>query len=479
MDPVATGVMIAIYVAAQMGIGLYMSRNVRSETDFYVAGRSLGPIVATFSVFATWFGAETIIGSSAAIAREGLSGARAEPFGYAICLVAMAIWIAGQFRARGYVTLADFFRDRFDVRSETATAIITALVSIIWAAAQLLALAALLKAALGLPPAVTLFVSAGIVLAYTSFGGIMGDVYTDLLQGVVLIISLVLIFFGVAGALGGLPAMMASIKPEQLSLLGEGETWLDRIDAWAIPILGSLVTQEAIGRFLSTRNALTARRACFGAAGLYLAIGMIPVMIGLAGAHVPMTGGEGDDFLPTLAKQLLPPWLFIVLAGALLSAILSTVDSNIISVSSLVSVNLLAKFRHRISEQGRLMMARAATALAALAALVVALSGESIYDLIQLTSALGQAGILIAVLFGLYSRFGGGHAAFGAIVSCMVVNGYTMALWPLTQPKGADGEAAEFSGGFLLSTVISLLVYVAIAEWERRRSTGQIGPKTL
>jgi SSS family transporter len=479
MDPFATGVMITLYVVAQMGIGLYMARNVKSETDFYVAGRSLGPVVATFSVFATWFGAETIIGSSAAIAKDGLSGARAEPFGYAICLVGMAFFIAGQFRARGYVTLADFFRDRFDVRSETATAAITALVSIIWAAAQLLALAALLKAALGLPPAVTLFVAAGIVLLYTSFGGIMGDVYTDLLQGIVLIVSLFLIFFGVAAALGGFPAMIGSIKPEQLSLLGEGETWLDRIDAWAIPILGSLVTQEAIGRFLSTRTAQTARQACFGAAGLYLAIGMIPVMIGLAGAHVPLSGGEGDDFLPALAKQLLPPWLFIVLSGALLSAILSTVDSNIISVSSLVSVNLLAKTREKISERGRLIMARAITALAAIAALIVALSGESIYDLIQLSSALGQAGILIAVLFGLYSRFGSGNAAFGAILTCMGVNFYTMALWPLTQPKGADGEAAAFSGGFLLSTVISLLAYIVIALWERRYGTGQTASKAL
>ncbi|MBL8557829.1 MAG: hypothetical protein JNM47_03865 [Hyphomonadaceae bacterium] len=479
-QPLLVGAAIAAYVAAQIAIGLYFARNVRSETDYYLAGRRIGWLPIALSLFATWFGAETVMGASAAIASDGLAGARAEPFGYAITLVAMGYFIAVQFRARGYVTLADFFRDRFDRHSEVWVAAIMVIVSTIWAAAQLLALAKVLEGTLGIDARITLVVATAVVVVYTSFAGIIGDIVTDVVQSVVLIIGMFVILAALVHHFGGVDAMLATIETSQLTLLGEGESWIGQIDSWAIPILGSLITQEAMSRFLSARDAPTARRASFAAAGLYLLLGGVPLLIGLVGVHLMPVGDDPDTFLPLLAAKLLPPVLLLVFMGALMSAILSTTDSNLLSVSSFVSVNLLSRFHARASEATRARTARITTVAAGLAAYLIASSGQTIYELIALTSVWGQAGILVAVLIGLWSSYGGKRAALWAIIACVIVNLWTLAAAPLAaaMADGAAlgaalgllvaGEAPTMEGYFLVSIAASLIAYVIGAEIDKR-----------
>jgi Na+/proline symporter len=483
VSPLLLSGAIVLYVAIQIGVGLYVARGVKTEKDFFLAGQRFGLVPIGVSLFATWFGAETIMGSSGAIAADGLSGARAEPFGYAICLFAMAFLVAGAFRARGYANLADFFQERFDHRSELATALITIIVSTIWAAAQLLALAALLETALHIPAQATLIGATLVVIVYTSLAGIAGDIVTDCIQSFVLSTGLILVLFALANHMGGFGPMLASIEPSQLKLLGEGESWLGQMDSWAIPILGSLVTQEAIARFLSTRTAKLARDATLLAAGLYLLLGIVPVLIALAGVHAfPIAGDDSDSFLPTLASQTLSPFLYVLFAGALLSAVMSTTNSNVLSVSSLMSLNVLTRVHATASERLKLRVAQLSTVGAGVFAYLIASSGQTIYELIALTSVWGQAGILVAVMIGLWSGYGGPRAAWWAILACMAVNLWTLTLDPLLrQMSGPDavsfgdafakliaGDAPTMEGYFLLSVVVSLLAYVAGAETENR-----------
>jgi SSS family transporter len=482
-DAGGLGLFIGLYVLSQIALGLYFARNVKSDTDFFLAGRDVGLIPIAFSIFATWFSAETIIGSAGAISSEGLAGARAEPFGYALCLFAMGFWVAGAFRAKGYDNLAAFFRDRFDQTSEIFTAVITILVSTIWAAAQMLALSVMLKTALGVPEQTTLIVAAIVIIVYTATSGIVGDIYTDMIHAGVLIVGLLAVLWAVTSALGGFGPMLAKIEPSQLALRGETEGWLAQIDAWSIPILGSLVTQEVIARFLSAKDAQSARTATFAAGGMYLALGFVPVLIALAGVHViTVDAGDTDAFLPTLAAQILPPFVYVLFAGALISAVMSTTNSNVLSVSSMVSLTLLATVRKQDSARARLWAARLSTVGAGLAAYLIAISGQSIYELIALTSVWGQAGILVAVIIGVHSSYGGKRAALWAILACLAVNLVTMAIFPLlalmSGPEAIGfgaamtsllaGEAPSMSGYFLYSMLASTIAYVAGAEADKR-----------
>lgn len=483
IDPVAAGAFIAAYVALQVWIAARVARGVKSEDDFFVGGRRVGLLPIAISLFATWFGAETLMGSTAAIAAGGMAESRAEPFGYALALVVMGLLLAAQFRAKGYLTVADFFRERFGRTAEIASAIIMALVSVIWAAAQLVAFAAILEAAIGVPAGFTLIAATMIVLIYTTLSGVVGDIATDVVQTVILLIGIAVTFAAVAMRFGGVEGMVAAIRPEQLNLLGEGESWLSRIDAWAIPILGSLVAQEALSRMLSTRSPEDARKAALGAGALYFVVGVFPLTIALAGVHLAPTGWDGgDDFLPRLAAESMPPLLYLVFVAAILSALLSTVNSNLLSVSSMLAVNLTGSLHERMNPSARLFLARFATIAAGVAAFGVAAAGASIRDLIELTSVFGQAGILVAVLIGVNSGFGGPKAALAAILACVAANLYALMLWPLAQ-LSADGhgfgealalvladEGPGYEGYFLLSLAVSLAAYVLVAALEGRRT---------
>lgn len=112
------GLLIVAYVIVQIFIGVYLSRKIKNEADYFVGGRRVSFFLVSFSLFATWFGAETCLGSSGAVYETGLSGSRADPFGFSLCLFLMGFLLAGQLRKKNYLTLADFIKDRYGTLAE-------------------------------------------------------------------------------------------------------------------------------------------------------------------------------------------------------------------------------------------------------------------------------------------------------------------------------------------------------------------------
>jgi SSS family transporter len=408
------------YVLLQIGIGLWASRRTQGEADYLVAGRRLGIWAVSLSVFATWFGGETVLASTAIIASEGLAGARAEPVGYAACLILASLLVAGALRRRGYLTLADFFRHRFGKRAEMAAALVSIPTSVLWAAAQLLALGTILAVVTELPLGPILWGVTFLVLLYTLLGGLLASAITDMVQGAVVLLGLLLILGALISRAGGVGGALLLVDPSQLVLVAPGESRLGRLDAFAIPILGSIVAQELISRFLGARSAEVAVRGGLIAGSLYLGVGLIPLALGLVAPGLGFDRSQGDLFLPLLAMDLLPGALFVIFAGALFSAILSTVDSALLAASALATRNLYLRLRPQAPDKERLMAARILTVVAGLAALAVARSGETIYGLTELASSLGSAGLLIALLLGIHTGFGGERAALSALGAGLV-----------------------------------------------------------
>jgi SSS family transporter len=447
-------VAVAAYFLISLGIGVWASRRIANETDYLVAGRSLGLVLVSGSLFATWFGAEMIMGSSAAIAEEGLAGGRADPFGYAICLVGMAFLIAYRMRDAGFLTLGDFFRARFGRLVELLAVLIMIPTSIIWAAAQLLALGEVITVVAPIDLETALVVSLVVVVVYTALGGLLGDAVNDVFHESIIIIGLIVLLIAVFAAVGGVGAAVSSITPEQLRFAKPEEGLLSRIDAWAVPIIGSLVAQEAISRFLGAKTPSIARNACFVAAGIYLTVGLMPVIIALVSANLDLGLTLDDTYLPLLAREMLPPVLFAVFAGALVSAILSTVDSTLLAVSALASRTFINPMMEWASDDQRLMTTRFTVAAAGFAAYVVATGSDSVYELVSTASSYGTAGIAVTVVVGLLTGFGGPRAALSALIAGLAA---TVAL-------GAYYEEAQF----ILSLAISAATFFAVAFYEGR-----------
>jgi len=380
---------ILAYLALQLAFGLYAARGVRSAQDFLLAGRSLSPLLASVSIFATWFGAETCLGAAGSAYREGLHAGSAEPFAYGLCLILMGLVFAIPLHRAGLSTLADLFRRRFGERVERLAAVLMIPTSLLWAAAQLRGFAHVLDSASGWGLATCLLVGGAVVIAYSFGGGLRADVVTDLVQGMALVLGLAVLLVWVLWGpledqwqLGALRADAAQAP---------GPRGWELVETWAIPIGGSVLAQELVARVLASRSPQVARNASLMGGGLYLLVGLIPLFLGLVGAQLLPGLEDPEAVLPGLAAAHLPVWAYVLFAGALISAILSTVDSTLLVCCSLWAHNLRPRAR---DEKSELQSARRSLLVFGAIALLLAASAEGVFALVEEASALGSAGIL-------------------------------------------------------------------------------------
>lgn len=181
------------YVLLQFAIGAWVSRRMAGEGDYILAGRSLGITLVTFSVFATYFGAEAIVATGGSVYEKGLAGALVDPFGYAFAIILTGALLARALWSRGLTTFADLFRERYSPGVERLVVAVLLPGSVIWAAAQVRAFGQVLSAnsSLSLLAAITL--AAVLVGAYSVVGGLLADAVTDTIQGVAVLVGLVVL----------------------------------------------------------------------------------------------------------------------------------------------------------------------------------------------------------------------------------------------------------------------------------------------
>jgi SSS family transporter len=446
---------VLLYLMLQLALGVWISRGITTESDYLIAGRRLGYTLATFSIFATWFGAETVIGSAGNAYANGVSLGNAEPFGYGLCLILMGLVFAVPLWRRRLTTLADLFRIRYSVGVERVAAIILVPSSILWAAAQVRAFGQIISSAsAGWNVEYAIGVAAAFTILYTMFGGLLVDAVTDVIQGAILIVGLLILLVAVTINFGGLDAVVAHVTASGAvsALPVQRGPWLAIAEEWAIPIFGSVIATELVTRVIATRSAAVARRTPVIAGVFYLAIGLIPLTAGLLGSALGFQVADPEQIIPVLARELLPTILYAAFAGAIISAILSTVDSTLLTASGLLSHNLIVPLAHVEKERTKVLIARGGVLTAGLIAYALALTAEGVFELVEQASALGSAGSLVAVCFGLFTRFGGPPAALAALLSGLATY--------------VGGAAFSWSYPFLASLAVSLAAYVMVGAVE-------------
>lgn len=443
-----------------LGIGAWAARRIRNEGDYLLAGRQLGPILVSFSVYATWFGAETILGSPGSIYRDGLAGGSADPFGYGLALVGAGALFAAPLWRRGFTTYADLFRQRYSIGVERLMVVIYVPTSVIWGAAQIRAFGQVVGTVTGLELEVAIIAASAFVIGYTLLGGLMADAVTDVVQGVGLAIGLIVVWVGVMGDAGGFSASLALVEPGRFNPLGAGgRTALEVLEEWAVPVGGSMLTAEIVQRMLGSRSASVARWGTLGGAALYILIGLIPVYLGLVGPTLAPGLADPEQLVPTLAQQHLGPLAYVMFAGALVSIILSTVDSTLLAAGGFISHNLIGPAFPGMSAAARLRVARGSVLTFGVIATVLAMGADSIYGLVITASAFGSAGVFVVSCFGLFTRIGGPASAHAAILTGLVV-------W--AWGEYAAGWKAPFATALLAATV----AYLAAARSSRSPAAG-------
>jgi Na+/proline symporter len=349
---------------------------------------------------------------------------------------------------RGLTTLADLFRQRYSTSVERLAAIILIPGSVLWAAAQIRAFGHVLATATeGIPIEVAIAGAAGFTMLYTMFGGLLVDAITDVIQGSVLAIGLVVVLVVLLVGLqeaGGVSAVLRDAPP--LTLLPRGVAPLELLEEWAIPICGSVIATELVGRVIATRTASVARTSSLLAGGMYIAIGIVPLVLGVVGSQVVPGLADPEQVVPAMAATYLPIVVYAIFAGALVSAILSTVDSTLLMASGLMSHNVIIPVMHVTSERTKVRLARGGVLVFGAIAYVQAVRAEGVFELVEQASAFGSAGTLVTVCFGLFTPFGGPRTA-----ACTLLTGVVTYL---------AASLSGFAYPFLLSLAASLSCYV-------------------
>ena len=439
------------YVALQLVIAWLVSRRITGEDDYLVAGRSLGPVLCTFSIFATWFGAETCVAAAAATYEGGLSAASGDPFGYALCLLILGAVFARALWNRKLSTFADLYRQRYGPNAERLFAILLIPSSLLWAAAEIRAMGQVLAANSEFGVFAAMTFAAAVAVAYTTLGGLKADAITDLVQGGTIALGVLALAWTVFGRPGGVS--LGELPRERLMLLDTSRPALENLELWALPVLGGLFAAEIVARVAAARSAAVAQRGTVLGGVLFLGFGTLVAVLGVAASTMEVEGVEhSEQILLELASAQLGPLWATLFSGALVAAILSTVDSALLTAGSLAAHNLVIPLRPHMDDRARLRLNRLAVVGFGVLAYFLATRFESVYELIEQSSAFATAGVVVATPIALFTRVGGPAAAISSLLAGAGFYWYGayLAQWPYPYLTAVAAAVAAYAAGTLL-----------------------------
>jgi SSS family transporter len=434
---------IVLYLASTLAIGWWASRKVESTADFVLAGRNLSTPVLTAGLFATWFGSETVMGAPSEFIDGGLLGVMEDPFGAAACLILVGLIYARPLYKMNILTFNDFYRMRFGRSAEVISAFFMVPSYFGWIAAQLVALAIVLKALIGLPIVAGIVLCTVIVLLYTYVGGMWAVSITDFVQTIMILAGLALLTVIMYQRVGGFQKMAAHLPNDFFQFFPNHgwKNWVHYIAAWMTIGLGSIPQQDIFQRVMSARNANIAVKAGIYSGLLYLTVGFMPLFIGLCGKilYPDFMKGDPQMVIPQMVLQHGGLFLQIMFFGALLSAILSTTSGAILAPATVMGENLIKPMIRQPTDKNMLRIMRLAVVGVAICSAIMAMFNSNIYELVGGSSALSLVGLFMPLTAGLFWKRTSSRAANASMLSGMAVWIYFEYINPIDLPSLVPG----------------------------------------
>ena len=434
-----------------------------------LAGRSLPLGLGVLTMTATWVGGGYVNGTAEATYGGGLWQAQA-PWGYALSLVLGGLWFAPTMRRRGFTTMLDPFEQRYG-REAAALLYLPALTGeLFWTAAILVALGATFEVIAGIPFAPAVVLSAGVAIAYTARSGLWAVAITDVVQMVLLFIGLWLAATVAVGEVGGVEAAWASYSANDVSGPPAAGSWLAWWDSALLLIFGGIPWHVYFQRVLATTGPAAARRLSIWAGALSLLVAVPALAIGVIGTAVDWNAlGVSDPdaamILPLVLRHLTPPFVALLGLGALAAAVMSSVDSSILSASSMAAWNVYRPLVRPAATSAELTrVVRRVIVIVGCGATLVALNVQSVYALWFLCSDLVYCILFPQLVCALYDRRAQRVGAFAGYAVSLVLRvgaGEPLLGIPALLPYGADAATGAVAFPFRTFGMLGGLITIA------------------
>lgn len=440
---------VVIYMLFTIGIGLYATTMVKGSKDFMVAGRSL-PLFMNFAcVFATWFGAETVLSVSAKFAHEGMGFVSGDPFGASFGLILVAVFFARTFYQMDLLTIGDYYHARYGKFVEVLASLAIASSYLGWTSAQLTALGLVINVLFDqLTLNQAIMIGAVIVTIYTMFGGMWSVALTDVVQTVAIVVGLIIVAVLMGQKAGGVEAVVShAYQSGKLNLFPHttAAAWLIFVGEFLTMSLGSIPQQDVFQRVTSAKTERTAIIGTLAGGVFYFFFAFVPMFIAYSAtmidvSHLELFAGEDarevQKILPGLILKETPIWCQVLFFGALLSAILSTASGTLLAPTSILTENVLQQFTQHFSDRTMLWTLRLMlVAVAGMGTYISVTSQKSMYELVESGYGVTLVLAIVPLTFGIYWKK---SSTQGAVLSMLLA----IPTWVAAQYT-YDTESAE------------------------------------
>ncbi|PMH43282.1 sodium/proline symporter [Vibrio sp. 10N.286.49.B3] len=457
------------YLFMMLAIGVIAYRRTVNSTDYFLGGRSLGPWPAALSAGASDMSGWLLLGLPGYAYAAGV-----EAFWLAggLLLGTWLNWLINAKRLRTYsivtdaLTLPEYLSRRFNDNSkliQTISALFILLFFLFYTSSGLVAGGKLFETVFGLNYTTAVMIGAFCVVSYTLFGGFLAVAWTDLVQG--LLMSAALLIVPIAAMQGGFSQLnqdLSAINPELLTLWNDTKGQplsaiaIISLAAWGLGYFGQPHILARFKASRSNRELTTARRIAVVWTALSMAGAMLVGLVGLVYVTNSDMGtlADGEKIFMLLVNAIFHPVIAGILLAAILAAIMSTADSQLLVSSSALAEDLYKQIINKeASSQQVVMIGRLGVIIISLAALFLAMSPDSsVLGLVSYAWAgFGAAFGPVVVLSLYWSRMNKAGALAG-----ILAGGITIVIWK--QLSGGLFDIYEIVPGVLLSTVMVIVV---------------------
>ncbi|XKF67472.1 sodium/proline symporter PutP [Virgibacillus necropolis] len=459
---------IIIYLIGMGVIGVIATRMTSNLNDFVLGGRRLRGEVAALSAGASDMSGWLMLGLPGAVYVSGMGGAW---IAIGLATGAYLNWqfVAKPFRvytevANDSITVPDYFENRFRDKSKllrVVSAIVILVFFTFYTSSSLVGGAILLESSFGMDYTLALWIGCGVILSYTLFGGFLAASWTDFVQGILMLLALIVVPIVVIYELGGWNEtlqIIGEIDPSYLDITA-GATIISVVSllAWGLGYFGQ---PHIIVRFMGVKSTKEIPKArLVGMTWMVISL-FGAIFIGFTGiAYFEVTGApleNSETVFIMLTQVLFNPWVAGFLLAAILAAIMSTVDSQLIVASSALAQDFYKQlFRRNATRKEEMLVGRIACLVIAIIAIFLGYDQDSkVLELVSYAWAgFGAAFGPLIVLSLFWKRMTRNGALAG-----MIVGAATVIIWPMFADIGGIFNLYELVPGFILSWITIMVV---------------------
>ena len=419
------------YVVLITVIGLAIGRRVSGTSDFFVAGRAMGPGLLFATLLAANIGAGSTVGAASLGYQDGLA-AWWWVGSAGIGTLILGVWIGPKLwriaKESDLLTVGDYLEHRYGPSVRASVAILLWFVTLASLAGQLMAMAVILEVVAGAPEWLGAVAGGVVMMVYFVAGGLLSSAWVNLVQLVVLIVGFALaVPLAVQGA-GGVEAVVQRVEalPDYMSFWSSGGS------GWPLLFILAPAFIVSPGILQKTYGAINERAVRIGvlACGFALLVfALLPPALGIVARAVAPELARPDLALPTILAQGVPPVIGLLGLAAVLSAEISSADAILFMLATSLSKDLYKRFVNPEASDGQVLaVARMSAIVGGVAAVFLAVVLASVIQALTVFYALLGVSLFVPVVAGIYSKRPGVPEALAAVaagVLALVVSALT------------------------------------------------------